>query len=68
MLGRQPVEQKISDYLWIFQVGDVAGFPYLSEAGRLVLKDVSMLARSVLMIADSAKQLISGTSLVNPGN
>ncbi|MBS3187682.1 DUF417 family protein [Pseudomonas sp. PCH44] len=42
--------------------------PYLSGAGRLVLKDVLMLAGSVLMIADSAKQIVNSTSLVNPKN
>lgn len=52
---------------WVANLGDAQfGFPYLSGAGRLVLKDVLMLAGSVLMIADSAKQLINGTSLINP--
>ena len=51
---------------WVANLGDAQfGFPYLSGAGRLVLKDVLMLAGSVLMIADSAKQLINGTSLIN---
>jgi uncharacterized membrane protein YkgB len=54
---------------WVANLGDAQfGFPYLSGAGRLVLKDVLMLAGSVIMIADSAKQLVDGTSLGNPEN
>ena len=33
------------------------GFPYLSGAGRLVLKDVIMMAAGLICAADSAKQL-----------
>jgi uncharacterized membrane protein YkgB len=33
------------------------GFPYLSGAGRLVLKDVIMLAAGLICAADSAKRL-----------
>jgi uncharacterized membrane protein YkgB len=44
---------------WVSNLGDANfGFPYLSGGGRLVLKDVLMLAGSVMMIADSARQLI----------
>ena len=54
---------------WVANLGDAQfGFLSLSGAGRLVLKDVLMLAGSVLMIADSAKQLINGSSVVNPEN
>ncbi|HEK1686897.1 TPA: DUF417 family protein [Pseudomonas putida] len=35
------------------------GFPYLSGAGRLVLKDVLMLAGAVVMIADSARRVLN---------
>src|SRR5690606_17727179 len=35
------------------------GFPYLSGAGRLVLKDIIMLAGGLIVAADSAKKLIS---------
>jgi uncharacterized membrane protein YkgB len=44
---------------WVSNLGDANfGFPYLSGGGRLVLKDVLMLAGSVMMIADSARQLL----------
>src|SRR5690606_36355814 len=35
------------------------GFPYLSGAGRLVLKDVIMLAAVLICASDSAKQLLN---------
>ena len=48
---------------WVGDLGDANfGFPYLSGGGRLVLKDVLMLAGSVLMIADSARQLLNARS------
>jgi len=34
------------------------GFPYLSGAGRLVLKDIIMLAGGLIIAADSAKKLV----------
>jgi uncharacterized membrane protein YkgB len=34
------------------------GFPYLSGAGRLVIKDVIMLGAGLICAADSAKQLL----------
>lgn len=34
------------------------GFPYLSGAGRLVLKDTLMLAGAVMIMADSARSLL----------
>src|SRR5690554_172255 len=37
------------------------GFPYLSGAGRLVLKDVIMLAAGLICASDSAKQLLNQT-------
>jgi len=44
---------------WVSSMGDANfGFPYLSGGGRLVLKDVLMLAGAVVMIADSARQLL----------
>ena len=44
---------------WVANLGDANyGFPYLSGAGRLVLKDVLMLAGAVVMIADSARQVL----------
>jgi uncharacterized membrane protein YkgB len=45
---------------WVSSLGDANfGFPYLSGGGRLVLKDVLMLAGGVVMIADSARQLLN---------
>ncbi|CAG9166524.1 reactive chlorine resistance membrane protein RclC [Cupriavidus pampae] len=44
---------------WVANLGDAQyGFPYLSGAGRLVLKDVLMLSGAVVMIADSARQIL----------
>lgn len=34
------------------------GFPYLSGAGRLVLKDIIMLAGGLIIATDSAKKLL----------
>ncbi|RKS03148.1 DUF417 family protein [Flavobacterium sp. 102] len=34
------------------------GFPYLSAAGRLVLKDIIMLAAGLICAADSAKRIL----------
>jgi len=34
------------------------GFPYLSGAGRLVLKDVIMLTAGLICAADSAKRIL----------
>lgn len=34
------------------------GFPYLSGAGRLVLKDVIMLAAGLIIASDSAKRIL----------
>lgn len=35
------------------------GFPYLSGAGRLVLKDIIMMAGGLIVASDAAKQLLS---------
>jgi uncharacterized membrane protein YkgB len=43
----------------VSNIGDAQfGFPYLSGGGRLILKDVLMLAGAVVMIADSARKLL----------
>ncbi|MCX7333597.1 MAG: DUF417 family protein, partial [Hyphomicrobiales bacterium] len=40
---------------WVAALGDAQhGFPYLSGAGRLVLKDVTLMAGAWLVLADSA--------------
>jgi uncharacterized membrane protein YkgB len=44
---------------WVPALGDAQyGFPYLSGAGRLVLKDVALLAGALLVMADSARALL----------
>lgn len=41
---------------WVPALGDAAhGFPYLSGAGRLVIKDAIMLGAAVTTLADSAR-------------
>jgi uncharacterized membrane protein YkgB len=41
---------------WVPALGDANhGFPYLSGAGRLIVKDFIMLAAAVVTLADSAK-------------
>lgn len=41
---------------WVPSLGDTEhGFPYLSGAGRLVLKDCIMMGASLLVMADSAR-------------
>jgi uncharacterized membrane protein YkgB len=42
--------------VWVPALGDTThGFPYLSGAGRLIVKDVIMLGAAVVTLADSAK-------------
>lgn len=44
---------------WVAAAGDAQhGFPYLSGAGRLVLKDLLMLAGALPIMADSARRLL----------
>jgi uncharacterized membrane protein YkgB len=41
---------------WVPALGDTAhGFPFLSGAGRLIIKDAIMLAAAIVTLADSAK-------------
>jgi reactive chlorine resistance protein C len=45
---------------WVPTLGDAQhGFPYLSGAGRLVIKDVLLLAGGLLVMADSARALLA---------
>lgn len=45
--------------VWVAALGDAQhGFPYLSGAGRLVLKDVAILAGAWLILADTARNLL----------
>ena len=42
--------------VWVPAIGDAEhGFPYLSGAGRLIVKDCIMLGAAVVTLADSAK-------------
>lgn len=46
--------------VWVPNLGDADfGFPYLSGRGRLVIKDVAILAGAVLLLADSAKRILA---------
>lgn len=45
---------------WVPAMGDAHhGFPYLSGAGRLVLKDTAILAGAWLIIVDTARRLLA---------
>lgn len=45
--------------VWVMPLGDLHyGFPYLSGAGRLVLKNTLMLAGAMMIIADSARAIV----------
>jgi uncharacterized membrane protein YkgB len=47
---------------WVPALGDSAhGFPYLSIAGRLIIKDIIMLGAAVVTLAESAKKKLSET-------
>jgi uncharacterized membrane protein YkgB len=44
---------------WVPALGDAEhGFPYLSGAGRLVIKDVALMAGSWLVVVDNARALL----------
>jgi uncharacterized membrane protein YkgB len=44
---------------WVSALGDAQhGFPYLSGGGRLVLKDIMLLAGGLLIMADSARAFL----------
>lgn len=45
---------------WVPNLGDSDfGFPFLSGRGRLVIKDIAILAGGVVLLTDSAKQLLN---------
>lgn len=51
---------------WVPSLGDVShGFPYLSGAGRLVIKDVIMMGAAVATLADSAKAYLRREQLLS---
>lgn len=44
---------------WVPNLGDSDfGFPFLSGRGRLVIKDIAILAGAVILLSDSAKQML----------
>ena len=44
---------------WVPNLGDQDfGFPFLSGRGRLVIKDIAILAGAVILLADSAKRIM----------
>ena len=48
---------------WVPALGDAQhGFPYLSGAGRLVIKDAIMMGAALVTMADSAKTYLQRTS------
>lgn len=45
--------------VWVPDLGDSDyGFPFLSGRGRLVVKDVALLAGAVLLLSDSARRIL----------
>lgn len=45
---------------WVPNLGDAHhGFPYLSGAGRLILKDIMMMACAYIAMTDSAKTILA---------
>lgn len=42
------------------------GFPYLSGAGRLVLKDIIMMAAALVLLSDSLKKVLAKDSIAFP--
>lgn len=52
---------------WVPNLGDAQhGFPYLSGAGRLVLKDAIMMGAAVVTMADSAKAYLRKRDAAKP--
>jgi uncharacterized membrane protein YkgB len=50
---------------WVAALGDAQhGFPYLAGGGRLVLKDVVILAGGLLIMADSARAILGSRVVV----
>lgn len=49
---------------WVPALGDAHhGFPYLSGAGRLVLKDIMMVACAFVAMVDSARQILGSSRI-----
>jgi len=53
---------------WVPSLGDAEhGFPYLSGAGRLVIKDAIMMGAALVTMADSAKAWLRTSGMSEPG-
>jgi len=53
---------------WVPNLGDAAhGFPFLSGAGRLVIKDAIMMGGALVTMADSAKAYLTRTDRAERG-
>ena len=44
---------------WVPDLGAERGFPLLSGAGRLVVKDIAILAGAVILLSESARRLLN---------
>lgn len=54
---------------WVPSLGDAQhGFPYLSGAGRLVIKDAIMMGAALVTMADSAKEFLQKQRTAWGGN
>ena len=54
---------------WVPSLGDAQhGFPYLSGAGRLVVKDAIMMGAALVTMADSAKAYLRKRAFHSPSN
>jgi reactive chlorine resistance protein C len=52
---------------WVPPLGDAQhGFPYLSGAGRLVIKDAIMIGAALVTMADSSKAYLRKRSASSP--
>ena len=50
----------IRDRVWVPELGSGEyGFPLLSGAGRLVIKDTAILAGVVVLLSDTARKLLA---------
>lgn len=45
--------------VWVPDLGAEHGFPLLSGAGRLVIKDIAILAGAVILLSESARRLLN---------
>lgn len=54
---------------WVPNLGDTThGFPYLSGAGRLVIKDAIMMGAALVTMADSARSYLQRTATMSEPN